>query len=86
MGAGVVTAVPLLLFNGAATRLPFTMIGLLQYLTPTIQFTIAVWVRHEPMPSARWIGFIFIWVALVVLGRDLIKSGGSVNNGVAELD
>jgi chloramphenicol-sensitive protein RarD len=59
IGAGVVTAVPLLLFNGAATRIPFTMIGLLQYLTPTIQFMLAVFLRHEPMPSARWIGFVF---------------------------
>jgi chloramphenicol-sensitive protein RarD len=86
IGAGVVTAVPLLLFNGATTRLPFTMIGLLQYLTPTIQFALAVWLRHEPMPSARWVGFVFIWVALVILGRDLIKSGGSVDNGLAQPD
>jgi chloramphenicol-sensitive protein RarD len=86
IGAGVVTAVPLLLFNGATTRLPFTMIGLLQYLTPTIQFALAVWLRHEPMPSARWIGFVFIWVALIVLGRDLIKSSGSVDNSLAQPD
>ena len=86
IGAGVVTAVPLLLFNGATTRLPFTMIGLLQYLTPTIQFALAVWLRHEPMPSARWVGFVFIWVALVILGRDLIKSGGSVDNSLAQPD
>jgi chloramphenicol-sensitive protein RarD len=86
IGAGVVTAVPLLLFNGATTRLPFTMIGLLQYLTPTIQFALAVWLRHEPMPGARWIGFVFIWIALIILGRDLIKSGGSVDNSLAQPD
>jgi chloramphenicol-sensitive protein RarD len=62
------------------------MIGLLQYLTPTIQFALAVWLRHEPMPSARWVGFVFIWVALVILGRDLIKSGGSVDNSLAQPD
>ena len=73
IGAGVVTAVPLLLFNGATTLIPFTMIGLLQYLTPTIQFMLAVLLRHEPMPSARWIGFVFIWVALITLCYDLIK-------------
>ena len=86
IGAGVVTAVPLLLFNGAATRIPFTMIGLLQYLTPTIAFMLAVFVRHEPMPSARWIGFVFIWVALIALGYDLIKSGSTRDNRLAQPD
>ena len=86
IGAGVVTAVPLLLFNGATTRIPFTMIGLLQYLTPTIQFMLAVFLRHEPMPAGRWIGFVFIWVALVALGYDLIKSGSTRDNSLAQPD
>ena len=86
IGAGVVTAVPLLLFNGATTRIPFTMIGLLQYLTPTIQFMLAVFLRHEPMPTGRWIGFVFIWVALVALGYDLIKSGSTRDNRLAQPD
>ena len=86
IGAGVVTAVPLLLFNGATTRIPFTMIGLLQYLTPTIQFMLAVFLRHEPMPAGRWIGFVFIWVALVALGYDLIKSGSTRDNRLAQPD
>jgi len=86
VGAGVVTAVPLLLFNGATTRIPFTMIGLLQYLTPTIQFMLAVFLRHEPMPAGRWMGFVFIWVALVALGYDLIKSGSTRDNRLAQPD
>jgi chloramphenicol-sensitive protein RarD len=86
IGAGVVTAVPLLLFNGATTRIPFTMIGLLQYLTPTIQFMLAVFLRHEPMPNARWIGFVFIWIALIALGYDLIKSGSTRDNRLAQPD
>ena len=86
IGAGVVTAVPLLLFNGATTRIPFTMIGLLQYLTPTIQFMIAVFLRHEPMSDGRWIGFVFIWVALITLGYDLIKSGSTRDNRLAQPD
>lgn len=73
MGAGVVTAIPLLLFNGAATRLPLTMIGLLQYLNPTTQFLIGWLLRHEPMSPARWLGFVFIWSALVVLATDGIR-------------
>ncbi|CAB4755331.1 unannotated protein [freshwater metagenome] len=84
ISAGIVTAIPLLLFNGSTTRLPFTIIGLLQYITPTLQFSIGVWVRHEAMPTARWAGFLIIWAALITLGIDLIKSGRTVNNSVAQ--
>jgi chloramphenicol-sensitive protein RarD len=83
MSAGAITAIPLLLFNGSATRLPFTTIGLLQYITPTLQFSIGVWVRHEAMPAARWAGFLTIWVALIALGTDLVRSSRTVNNSVA---
>jgi chloramphenicol-sensitive protein RarD len=83
ISAGAVTAIPLLLFNGSTTRLPFTTIGLLQYITPTIQFSIGVWIRHEAMPTARWVGFIFIWLALTTLAIDLVRSGRSVNNSIA---
>ncbi len=83
ISAGAITAVPLLLFNGSTTRLPLSTIGLLQYITPTLQFSIGVWVRHEPMPVARWIGFIIIWVALITLGTDLVRSSRTVDNRVA---
>lgn len=74
ISAGAITAIPLLLFNGSTTRLPYTVIGLLQYITPTIQFSIGVWVRHEDMPAARWIGFLIIWCALAALAIDLVRS------------
>ncbi len=83
LSAGAITAIPLLLFNGSTTRLPYTVIGLLQYITPTIQFSIGVWIRHEAMPTARWIGFIFIWLALVALAIDLVRSTRAVDNSVA---
>lgn len=83
ISAGAITAIPLLLFNGSTTRLPFTTIGLLQYITPTIQFSIGVWIRHEAMPTARWVGFIFIWMALTTLAVDLVRSGRTVNNSIA---
>lgn len=83
MSAGAITAIPLLLFNGSATRLPFTTIGLLQYITPTLQFSVGVWIRHEDMPTARWVGFLIIWVSLTTLAIDLVRSGRSVNNSVA---
>ena len=83
MSAGAVTAIPLLLFNGSATRLPFTTIGLLQYITPTLQFSVGVWIRHEDMPTARWVGFLIIWVSLTTLAIDLVRSGRAVNNSIA---
>ncbi len=70
---GAVTAIPLLLFNGSTTRIPLSMLGLIQFLTPTIQFLIGVFVRHESMPAARWVGFFVIWIALCALAYDLYK-------------
>jgi chloramphenicol-sensitive protein RarD len=72
--AGVVTAVPLLLFAGAARRLPLTTIGLTQYLTPIMQFLIGVLLLHEAMPLARFLGFALVWVALIVLTIDRFMS------------
>ena len=64
--SGVVTMVPLLLFAAAAPLVPLSQLGLLQYLTPTIQFIIGVTVRHEPLPAVRLVGFALVWVALVL--------------------
>jgi len=83
IGGGGVTAIPLLLFNGSTNRLPLTLVGLLQYITPTIQFCIGVWYYHEDMPTARWVGFLIIWVALMSLAIDLIKSGRTVDHSIA---
>jgi chloramphenicol-sensitive protein RarD len=83
IGGGAVTAIPLLLFNGSTNRLPLTLIGLLQYITPTIQFCIGVWYFHEDMPTARWVGFLIIWVALMSLAIDLVKSSRSVDHSIA---
>lgn len=73
-GAGVVTAIPLMCFGAAATRLPLTTIGLLQYLTPVMQFLLGVLLRHEPMPPARLAGFALVWCALALLTVDLVRS------------
>lgn len=69
---GVVTAVPLLLFAVAARRIPLTMLGLLQYLTPTGQLLCGVLVLGEPLPPARIAGFLLVWVGLLVLAADAI--------------
>lgn len=72
LSAGVVTAVPLLLFASGARRVPLTVIGLLQFVAPVIQFVIGVWVLHEPMTLERWIGFALVWLALILLSADSI--------------
>ncbi len=66
-GTGVVTALPLLLFSAAATRVPLSTLGLLQYVAPVIQFLIGVLVFDEVMGTGRWIGFLLVWVALVII-------------------
>lgn len=77
--AGLFTIVPLLLFNAATTRLPLTITGLLQYITPTIMFLVGILVFHEELQLTKLIGFIFIWAALAFLGTDMFKSGRSTN-------
>jgi chloramphenicol-sensitive protein RarD len=74
MGLGVVTAVPLLLFGTAARRIPLSLLGLLQYLTPTLQLLCGVAVFHEPLPPERLAGFVLVWVALAVLAADAVGS------------
>lgn len=70
ISAGMVTAVPLLFFGAAAVRVPLSLIGLLQYLTPTIQFLIGVLIYREPMPPGRLAGFSLVWLALALLTID----------------
>ncbi|KYJ98367.1 EamA family transporter RarD [Microbacterium sp. UMB0228] len=70
--AGVATAVPLLLFAAGTRRVDLTVIGMLQFLTPILQFVIGVVVLHEPMPPERWIGFVLVWIAIGVFVVDLL--------------
>lgn len=71
---GVVTAVPLLLFATAASRIPLSLLGLLQYLTPTMQLICGVVVFGEPLPPERLSGFVLVWIALVLLGADALRT------------
>lgn len=66
VGAGVVTTIPLLMFASAAKQIPLNMIGVLQYLAPTIQFLIGVFIYREPFDHTRLIGFSIVWLALVI--------------------
>ena len=72
--AGLVTAAPLLLFGAAARRVPLVTIGLLQFVTPVLQLLCGVLLLGETMDSSRWIGFAIVWVALLVLTFDSIRS------------
>lgn len=71
--AGVITAVPLLLFAGAARRVPLVTIGLMQFITPVLQLLVALLVLDEEMTRERWIGFGIVWVALAVLTVDMVN-------------
>jgi len=79
MTTGLVTIVPLLMFNSAATTLPLTLLGLLGYINPTIMFLVGFIVFHEPLTFSKIFGFIFIWSALILLGIDMYRSGRSID-------
>ncbi|HET7326721.1 MAG TPA: EamA family transporter RarD [Nocardioidaceae bacterium] len=70
---GIVTAAPLLCFGAAATRVSLTTIGMLQYITPSLQFAVGVLVYDEPMSPARWAGFVLVWIALAILTAEAIS-------------
>lgn len=84
VGTGVVTALPLLMFAGAATRVTLTTLGLLQYITPTTQFILGVVVFQEVMTTARWVGFILIWAALAIITTEAISNRRRVLRRAAE--
>jgi chloramphenicol-sensitive protein RarD len=75
LAAGPVTAVPLLLYGLAARRVPLSTIGVMMYLNPILQFLWGVFVVGEAMPPTRWIGFVLVWIALVVFTVDLVRAG-----------
>jgi chloramphenicol-sensitive protein RarD len=72
--AGVATAVPLLLFAGAANRIPLSGLGILQYAAPILQLGCGVLIFHEPMPPARLAGFVLVWLALIVFTVDGLRN------------
>ncbi|BDT56812.1 membrane protein [Massilia varians] len=73
--AGPITAIPLLLFATGARKIPLSILGLLQYLSPTIQFLLGVWLFHEAFSSERLVGFLMIWAALALFaGEGLLRS------------
>ncbi|WP_328855449.1 EamA family transporter RarD [Microbispora hainanensis] len=72
--SGLITAVPLMFFTASALRVPLTVIGLLQYIAPVLQFLCGVLIAHETMPVSRWAGFVVVWLALSVFTWDSVRS------------
>jgi chloramphenicol-sensitive protein RarD len=74
MLGGPLTALPLLLFAAGARRLPLSTVGMIQYLAPTLQLLLGVWVFHEPFDSRRLLGFGLIWSALLIVSADALRT------------
>lgn len=74
MTAGVITAIPLILFAAGARHLQMITIGLLQYIGPTVQFLIAVVALHEPVSRAELVSFLLIWIGLIVFSADSYRA------------
>ena len=70
VAAGPITAIPLVLFAAGARKIPMSVLGLLQYLSPTMQFLLGVWLFHEAFTAARLVGFVLIWLALALYGAE----------------
>lgn len=81
--AGIATAVPLLFFAAAARRVPLSLLGMLQYLAPVLQFLTGVLLYREPMPASRLAGFALVWAALVVLSADGLRNRARVRRAAA---
>jgi chloramphenicol-sensitive protein RarD len=84
-GAGIVTTVPLLMFASAAKQIPLTMVGILQYIAPTLQFLIGIFIYKEPFDRAHLIGFGIIWVALVIFWVENYLAHRAASEPIPEL-
>lgn len=85
IGAGVVTTIPLLMFASAAKQIPLTVVGLLQYIAPTIQFLIGVFVYKEQFDFAHFIGFSIVWVALIIFALESYVANRVIVQTIPEL-
>jgi chloramphenicol-sensitive protein RarD len=87
LGTGAVTTIPLLFFASAVQRIPLSLLGVLQYIAPTMQFLLGVLLYREPFTPAQFVGFAMVWAALIVLGVEgfLVHRRGLVSAAVGEM-
>ena len=86
IGGGLVTTVPLLLFAAAVRTVPLSVIGILQYIGPTLQFLLGVFLYHEPFSRTRLIGFSIVWTALAIYAGDSLRARRAATSVVPTLD
>jgi chloramphenicol-sensitive protein RarD len=82
ISSGIVTGVPLLFFAAAARRVPLSVMGMLQYITPVLQFLIGIFLRHEALSGSELAGFALVWIALAVLGIAELRQLGRAPRAV----
>jgi chloramphenicol-sensitive protein RarD len=85
-GTGVITVIPLLFFAAGTRRLPLSIVGLVQYLAPVLQFAVGVGIRHEALPVAELVGFCLVWLALIILTVDGLRAQRSRSAPTAEVE
>jgi chloramphenicol-sensitive protein RarD len=85
IGAGIVTTIPLLMFASAAKQIPLTIVGLLQYIAPTLQFLIGVFVYKEAFDMSHFIGFAIVWVALIIFAVESYMANRALAQPIPEL-
>ena len=85
VGAGLVTTIPLLMFASAAKQIPLTIVGLLQYIAPTLQFLIGVLVYKEPFNLTSFIGFGIVWLALIIFAVENYIANRTASQPIPEL-
>jgi chloramphenicol-sensitive protein RarD len=78
--SGIITAIPLIFFASGAPKVPLTTIGILQYIAPTIQFLIGIFIYHEPFTSGQLVGFGIVWIALIIFTVEGLMNGYRSNH------
>lgn len=85
--AGIITAIPLAMFGAAAIRIPLSTLGFIQYVGPTLQYLIGLYMFNEPMPQERFIGFVLTWIAIAIISFDALRHRSRVTKEyVPDLD
>jgi chloramphenicol-sensitive protein RarD len=76
---GPVTTIPLLFFAASVVRVPLSVVGMLQYLSPTLQFLIGVYLYREPFSRGQFVGFAFVWAALILFGAESLLNQRAIS-------